>query len=101
MTLLETALSYEPTHSLLYFQLGEAQFALGNYKQAIENYDYSLKYDHFDREKYNRIIDRLQSDELDGNIEAEKLYKNVLQDLNYYEQLAQNSPIRDQRNFLQ
>ena len=102
--LMETLLIYEPHHALALFQLAESEFKLGQFENSIQLFEQSLRYDHFDRQKYEKAIAYLkliQEKDEQSKGAADNLLLKLEDKWKFYKDLAETSFIRDQRAFLE
>lgn len=100
--LMETILTYEPHHALALFQLAESEYKIGQVDKALIHFEQSLEHDHFDRQKYEKAIGYLKLiSKKDKQLKeaADKLLLKLEEKWTFYEDLAENSFIRDQRSF--
>lgn len=101
--LMEDALLYEPHHALARFQLAQTQYELGNFEDAFNNFKQSLENDRFDRYKYESAITYLQATPVEDKqlmIKSDKLRSEIERNWRLFKELAEKSPIKDQRKFL-
>jgi len=102
--LMETLLIYEPRHALALFQLAESEYKLEQFDNAIKHFEQSLEHDHFDRQKYEKAIGYLKEIENTEGLSKEAIDQLIVrleETWRFYEGLAENSFIRDQRSFLE